>query len=192
MEFPGPAFSWTMNFVAETPARSTRAALTSKPETERLPRAFFNSSSGKPASRNAPSTMSPEIPEKQSKKSTRDIYRSHTVVSPTRYARPATISCARTSRIQRPRGLGPLLPHARQGRRLPTRPTESPAPRMTVRLPAFALRPGLAVAPQQTAGAEAERRRSMVTFHRRRALRDNAHDRAGGDARCSGRATATS
>src|SRR5687768_15198767 len=45
----------------------------SNPEMARLPSARFNSSSGKPASSSAPSTMSPEMPEKQSKYRMRDI-----------------------------------------------------------------------------------------------------------------------
>jgi hypothetical protein len=49
--------------VAETPARRTRLVLTVTSSICRRVR----SASGSPASINAPSTMSPEIPEKQSK-----------------------------------------------------------------------------------------------------------------------------
>jgi hypothetical protein len=62
-----------MNLVAETPALNTFVEVTSKGETARLPSARFRSSKGKPASRSAPRTMSPEIPEKQSKYKIRDI-----------------------------------------------------------------------------------------------------------------------
>ena len=65
--------SCTSNLVADRPQRSTVRALMSKPDTARLPSARFSSSNGRPASRQAPSTMSPEIPEKQSRYSTRDI-----------------------------------------------------------------------------------------------------------------------
>src|SRR5262249_42637636 len=84
----------TVNFVADTPARSTRSARMSYPGIARLPKARFRSSYGRPTSRKAPSTMSPEIPEKQSKYSTRPMrskYVPHAAV-------PATTAAGSRSR----------------------------------------------------------------------------------------------
>ena len=55
-------------------AEHTGGRLRRSPRTARLPSARVKSSSGRPTSKSAPSTMSPEIPEKQSKDRSRDIY----------------------------------------------------------------------------------------------------------------------
>jgi hypothetical protein len=57
----------TQNFVARIPARTTGSVQTESRETARLPSALRTSSSATPASISAPSTMSPDAPEKQSK-----------------------------------------------------------------------------------------------------------------------------
>ena len=57
----------TRNLVAETPALSTRSADTEQVPIARLPSAARKPSIGSPKSSNAPRTMSPEAPEKQSK-----------------------------------------------------------------------------------------------------------------------------
>src|SRR5439155_12694502 len=64
---PVEGCSFTTNCVADTPARTTFFASTSYPDTARLPSACFRPSNGRPASSMAPITMSPAMPEKQSK-----------------------------------------------------------------------------------------------------------------------------
>ena len=60
-------FSISRNFVAATPARLTRSAVTSPYSIARLPSASRSASSGSPRSSRAPRIMSPDAPEKQSK-----------------------------------------------------------------------------------------------------------------------------
>src|SRR5258705_4217690 len=57
----------TQNFVALMPARVTRFTETASRSIDKLPSERRISSSGTPASINAPTTISPDAPEKQSK-----------------------------------------------------------------------------------------------------------------------------
>ena len=105
------ALSCTRNFVADTPARSTRSAETEPYSIARLPSAARRPSSGSPRSSSAPRTMSPEAPEKQSKYTTQSS--GHVLEI---RACLLSCTCCSTARLPRSRDRSRRCPSARQPR----------------------------------------------------------------------------